>query len=311
MGATALCVFGAPVAHEDDPERGVRAALRIREAVAELDEADARLDLRVRIGVNTGEAVVARPGVGPQIGEAVTGDVVNTASRLQTAARAGRDPRRRHDPRRRRPRVRVARARAGAREGQGRAAGRVAGRRLARPAGRRPEAALDVAVHRTQGRDRAAPVGVPARGGGVDGPARDDHGRGRHRQDPAHPGAGRLRGRVAEPHPVAPGALPSLRRGAVLLGARRDREGRRRHPGLGLRRGGHVQALGVAGAPRPRRGAARAAAVVPRAPRGHRGSRLRGADGTSCSRRGAGGSSRSPRTRPSSSCSRTSNGPTT
>jgi class 3 adenylate cyclase/tetratricopeptide (TPR) repeat protein len=89
MGPTVLCVFGAPVAHEDDPERAVRAALRIREALAELDEADPDLDLSVRIGVNTGEAVVARPGVGPQIGEAVTGDVVNTASRLQTAARAG------------------------------------------------------------------------------------------------------------------------------------------------------------------------------------------------------------------------------
>jgi tetratricopeptide (TPR) repeat protein len=84
-----LCVFGAPVAHEDDPERGVRCALRIREAVAELDEAEPELDLSVRIGVNTGEAVVLRPGAGPQIGEAVTGDVVNTASRLQTAAERG------------------------------------------------------------------------------------------------------------------------------------------------------------------------------------------------------------------------------
>ncbi|MGZ8606193.1 MAG: AAA family ATPase [Actinomycetota bacterium] len=89
MGATVLCVFGAPVAHEDDPERGVRAAIRIREAVAELDEAESDLELSVRIGVNGGEAVVARPGVGPQIGEAVTGDVVNTASRLQTAAQPG------------------------------------------------------------------------------------------------------------------------------------------------------------------------------------------------------------------------------
>jgi class 3 adenylate cyclase len=89
MGATVLCVFGAPVAHEDDPERGVRAALRIREGVVDLDDAEPHLDLSVRIGVNTGEAVIARPGVGPQIGEAVTGDVVNTASRLQTAAGPG------------------------------------------------------------------------------------------------------------------------------------------------------------------------------------------------------------------------------
>jgi hypothetical protein len=86
MGATVLCVFGAPIAHEDDPERGIRAALRLREAVADLDDAEPNLTLAVRIGVNTGEAVVAMPGVGPQIGEAVTGDVVNTASRLLTAA---------------------------------------------------------------------------------------------------------------------------------------------------------------------------------------------------------------------------------
>jgi class 3 adenylate cyclase/tetratricopeptide (TPR) repeat protein len=89
MGAVALCVLGAPVAHEDDPERGVRVALRIREAVAELDGSEPRLSLSVRIGVTTGEAVVAMPGAGPQIGEAVTGDVVNTASRLQTAAAPG------------------------------------------------------------------------------------------------------------------------------------------------------------------------------------------------------------------------------
>src|SRR5262245_42093672 len=85
VGAVALSVFGAPVAHEDDPERGVRSAIRLRDAIAELDGAD----LALRAGVMTGEAVVARPGTGPQIGEAVTGDVVNMASRLQTAAEAG------------------------------------------------------------------------------------------------------------------------------------------------------------------------------------------------------------------------------
>lgn len=89
MGATALCLFGAPIAHEDDPERGVRTALKLREAVAEMNEAEPMLELAIRVGVNTGEAIVARPGIGPQIGEAVTGDVVNTASRLQTAAEPG------------------------------------------------------------------------------------------------------------------------------------------------------------------------------------------------------------------------------
>ena len=89
MGRVALCVFGAPIAHEDDPERGVRSALRLREAIPELERGGDRPPLSFRAGVTTGEAVVARPGTGPQIGEAVTGDVVNTASRLQTAARPG------------------------------------------------------------------------------------------------------------------------------------------------------------------------------------------------------------------------------
>ena len=62
VGAVALSVFGAPVAHEDDPERGVRSALRLRDAIAELD----REELSLRAGVTTGEAVVARPGTGPQ-----------------------------------------------------------------------------------------------------------------------------------------------------------------------------------------------------------------------------------------------------
>jgi class 3 adenylate cyclase len=60
MGGTVLGLFGAPIAHEDDPERGVRTALKIRDAVAELDESGPGLDLSVRIGVNTGEAVVTR-----------------------------------------------------------------------------------------------------------------------------------------------------------------------------------------------------------------------------------------------------------
>ncbi len=59
IGDAVVGVFGAPVAHEDDPERAVRAALAIQEAIAELNEADPALQLEVRIGVNTGEALVA------------------------------------------------------------------------------------------------------------------------------------------------------------------------------------------------------------------------------------------------------------
>jgi class 3 adenylate cyclase/energy-coupling factor transporter ATP-binding protein EcfA2 len=76
IGDAVMAVFGAPVAHGDDPERAVRAALAIADGV----------DLDVRIAVNTGEALVsvsANPAQGEGI---VAGDVVNTAARLQSAA---------------------------------------------------------------------------------------------------------------------------------------------------------------------------------------------------------------------------------
>jgi class 3 adenylate cyclase/tetratricopeptide (TPR) repeat protein len=85
-GDAVMAVFGAPLAHEDDPERAVRAALAIREALAISNERRPELDLHVRIGVNTGEALVALDA-NPAFGESIaSGDVVNTAARLQTAA---------------------------------------------------------------------------------------------------------------------------------------------------------------------------------------------------------------------------------
>jgi class 3 adenylate cyclase/tetratricopeptide (TPR) repeat protein len=86
IGDAVMAVFGAPVAHEDDPERAVRAALAIHEAIGQLRESDELLDLHVRIGVATGEALVvveARPDAGEGM---ASGDVVNTAARLQAAA---------------------------------------------------------------------------------------------------------------------------------------------------------------------------------------------------------------------------------
>jgi class 3 adenylate cyclase len=86
VGDAVMAAFGAPVAHEDDAERAVRAGLRILEAIAELNEADPDLHLQVRVGVNTGEAVVA-VGAHPEEGEGlITGDVVNTAARIESAA---------------------------------------------------------------------------------------------------------------------------------------------------------------------------------------------------------------------------------
>jgi class 3 adenylate cyclase/tetratricopeptide (TPR) repeat protein len=78
IGDAVMAVFGAPVAHEDDPERAVRAALAIRDAIVEDG------GLQVRVAVTTGEALVslsAREGEG-----LAAGDVVNTAARLQSAA---------------------------------------------------------------------------------------------------------------------------------------------------------------------------------------------------------------------------------
>jgi class 3 adenylate cyclase/tetratricopeptide (TPR) repeat protein len=86
VGDAVMAVFGAPVAHEDDAERAVRSGLRILEAIEELNRGDEKLQLQVRVGINTGEAVVAL-GARPERGEGfVTGDVVNTASRLQGIA---------------------------------------------------------------------------------------------------------------------------------------------------------------------------------------------------------------------------------
>jgi len=86
IGDAVMAVFGAPVAHGDDPERAVRAALAVRGAVAEMNAADADLDLQVRLAVNPGEAIVSLDAK-TELGEGmVAGDVVNAASRLQTAA---------------------------------------------------------------------------------------------------------------------------------------------------------------------------------------------------------------------------------
>jgi class 3 adenylate cyclase len=89
IGDAVMAVFGAPVAHEDDPERAVRAGLRIVEALAELNAERSGSDLAVRVAINTGEAIVSL-GARPEQGEGmVAGDVVNTASRLQQVAPVG------------------------------------------------------------------------------------------------------------------------------------------------------------------------------------------------------------------------------
>ena len=82
IGDAVMAVFGAPVVHEDDPERAVHAALAIRDAVAELNRAEPDLDLHVRIGITTGEALVTL-GARTSKGEGmVAGDIVNAQLEL-------------------------------------------------------------------------------------------------------------------------------------------------------------------------------------------------------------------------------------
>jgi class 3 adenylate cyclase len=87
IGDAVMAVWGTPVATEDDAERAVRAALDLTKAVAELGAEAGAPDLRARAGVLTGEAAVT---LGAQGQGMVAGDLVNTASRIQSAAEPGR-----------------------------------------------------------------------------------------------------------------------------------------------------------------------------------------------------------------------------
>jgi adenylate cyclase len=91
-GDAVLALFGAPVAHEDDPVRAVRCALAMQEALKPIAAETERLwgtALAMRVGVNTGEVVTGFWETGTRRDWAVSGDVVNTAARLQTAAGPG------------------------------------------------------------------------------------------------------------------------------------------------------------------------------------------------------------------------------
>jgi class 3 adenylate cyclase/tetratricopeptide (TPR) repeat protein len=89
IGDAVMAVFGTPTVHEDDALRAVRAAVEMREALAGLNrelERDLGLEISIRIGVNTGEVVTGDTATGHAF---VTGDSVNVASRLETAASSG------------------------------------------------------------------------------------------------------------------------------------------------------------------------------------------------------------------------------
>ncbi|CAN5560409.1 hypothetical protein BH10ACT1_BH10ACT1_04720 [soil metagenome] len=86
VGDAIVALFGAPVAHEDDAERAVRAALRMQDTLLE-EVAEIGQVLQIRVGVNTGEVLVGAMRAAGSV--TAMGDVVNTASRLQTSAQPG------------------------------------------------------------------------------------------------------------------------------------------------------------------------------------------------------------------------------
>lgn len=92
MGDGVLAFFGAPVAHEDDPERAVRCGLDMVQAIDELaatHQAQGAGGLKVRVGINTGPVVVGIVGTDTAHEYTAMGDTVNVAARMQGMARPG------------------------------------------------------------------------------------------------------------------------------------------------------------------------------------------------------------------------------
>jgi class 3 adenylate cyclase len=87
IGDAVMALFGAPVSRRGRPERAVRAALAIRDAVADLNEAGPAFELRVRVGREHGRRRWSPSARGPgRATPLASGDVVNTAKRLEQAA---------------------------------------------------------------------------------------------------------------------------------------------------------------------------------------------------------------------------------
>ena len=182
IGDAVVALFGAPVAHEDDPERAVRAGLAIIGAIDAMNEEDPTRELRVRVGVTTGEAIVALEA---RIGEGqgmAWGDVLNTAARLQSAAPVNGVLADERTYRACRGAIEFEDAEPIDREGQGRARPRVARGRRARVPG--PQKRRDE-PRRPRRRARTIDDGVESRDRDRDARLCDRRRRAGSRQEPA------------------------------------------------------------------------------------------------------------------------------
>jgi len=92
IGDAIMVIWGAPVAHDDDPARAVRAAIDIRRELVDFNKqrvSVGKREIKIGVGINTGKVVAGYIGSSQTMSYSVVGDTVNTAARLCSAAKAG------------------------------------------------------------------------------------------------------------------------------------------------------------------------------------------------------------------------------